>query len=446
MCSIFGVVLTRELSVTQRIRIQTLVDCMALAGATRGTDATGIGVVWPGMKHVIVKDAVSSYEMVAKSSWKDALYSHESTPLLVMGHTRAKTHGANTPDNAHPFAFEVDDKLKVMGTHNGVISNFTSFGTGKYDVDSASFLESIVPITDLKALGRQLYRISGSYALAFLHGDKFYLARNTSSPCVFSDLPGLQGYVYASTEHMLRVGATAAGLRLGKVKHARAGRLYGFNWMRNRWSTHIYETFNPATGNSVGYGNVKVPKEQKVLSTVTKVRDHYTEVETKYSDGSISTVRNYKCPACGISKSECGTVNTTCTGCLRLANKSESVVKSITSYLTDEVPLTAWDKLGSITEDRIEQLMALLKDGAHVPCTSCNRVFSEPFMQRSSMTNGVLCNNCESTRFATWWAEQCKERGTWCTVCKKKVERVMLRLKPTPHMKCTECDTGGIAP
>lgn len=440
MCSIFGAVLGRPLRATQRVQLQELVSCLALAGASRGRDATGVGVVWSEKRYAVLKDAVSSYQMVQRHDWK-ALCMPDETPLVIMGHTRARTHGANTQENAHPFAFddEAGTRLRVMGTHNGTVTNFARFGSGKYDVDSACLFEGLAKATTRKELGQTLYSIQGSYALAFLHNNTFYLARNPGSSCVVARVESMDAWVYASTEHMLRLAASAAGVRIDNLRTPRAGRLYSFNWRRNSWHTRVYETFDELTGQSVGYGRLRAPKTRKVKSTCTSYHSGECKEVITYSDDTQETTFRYECLECKVVAEECTTRSTVCNACLRQLSffKERSTLPKEATV----VSTSAFDHPDSISDERLAELLDMLRKGAYVPCTKCHQVYPAAVMQRSKVVRGVLCNACESAVFTLQWLAECKTTGgTFCTKCMTRVEKITLRLKPVRHMLCPSCD------
>jgi len=107
----------KELSEKQRYRRARVLEGLLYANASRGTDATGLATICDD-ERCVYKRAVPSYQFVEDK----AARGHMRTSMpLVLGHTRYGTTGKNTDDNAHPF-----EEGNVIGTHNGVISNYTS--------------------------------------------------------------------------------------------------------------------------------------------------------------------------------------------------------------------------------------------------------------------------------------------------------------------------------
>lgn len=130
---------------------------LALYNEERGGDATGIY----SDKYGVVKDVMTAYDFIACYGKKFTANS------IFFGHTRFKTHGANTINNAHPFSFN-----DVIGVHNGVICNYKEISS-EYkhapEVDSECIFLAISQNVDNEE--NILPNIIGEMAIAYTKGD-----------------------------------------------------------------------------------------------------------------------------------------------------------------------------------------------------------------------------------------------------------------------------------
>lgn len=209
MCGIYGMLFHSNQHNTAPYRARMLFSALAERAVTRGRDAAGLAVVNPNNEIALYKNAVASTEIIKFRRWWRELRKIGSGTYAVMGHTRFGTHGENIIANAHPFRFG-----NLVGTHNGVISNYRAFGPEKpFECDSANLLYGLskTPREQWKDL---LETVEGSFALAFSDEAGFYFVRNSSSPCTMAYIRDLDVTVYASTDTILEQAAKDCDLTL----------------------------------------------------------------------------------------------------------------------------------------------------------------------------------------------------------------------------------------
>lgn len=193
MCGNYGVLApTGEVLNTADIAI---FRGLMVANQARGDDATGLALLDSEGHLALHKDAVCAQEFCIQKKVRDIL---KKPGHILLGHTRAASTGDVTPRNAHPFL--VEGAQTVVGTHNGVLSNWLTFKTKfpEMEVDSEAIFHLLSEGTAPKDVFGLLYG-SATCAWANLTTDKVFLSRERNPLFVLCDRKRKRVY-YSSLE------------------------------------------------------------------------------------------------------------------------------------------------------------------------------------------------------------------------------------------------------
>lgn len=177
MCGIVGAS-SKDVIDPSEVRI------LLLLAQDRGGDSTGLAI-----PDEIIKKAESADEFVSR---------HIPETNQFIGHTRAKTTGAISDRNAHPFKVG-----SLVGTHNGMISNWFKLkkdeGINDIEVDS----EIIWHLMGKYGLEETIPKLQGSFALAWLDSDNDLNLYRHSNPIWIGRKQG--SLYYGSNKYYLEV-------------------------------------------------------------------------------------------------------------------------------------------------------------------------------------------------------------------------------------------------
>lgn len=202
MCGLFGVYFYGNQKDLKVLNLSNLVKELGHASAIRGTDATGIAYVLDGKKLEIDKRGVSAYQFK---------FDIPSNVRVVMGHTRASTHGSSFKNyNNHPFRGKAKN-TDFAFAHNGVLDNYLDLQISedlpqtKIEVDSYVGVQLLEKYGELNIpnIKKMAETVVGSFTFTILdEKENLYVVKN-DSPFVIAHFPTLKLYAYASTDSIL---------------------------------------------------------------------------------------------------------------------------------------------------------------------------------------------------------------------------------------------------
>ncbi len=202
MCGLFGIYFYGEQKDLKVLNLSNLVKELGRASAIRGTDATGIAYVLDGKKLEIDKRGVSAYQFK---------FDIPSNVGVVMGHTRASTHGSSFKNyNNHPFRGKAKN-TDFAFAHNGILDNYLDLRISedlpytKIEVDSYVAVQLLEKYGELNIpnIKKMAETVVGSFTFTILdEKENLYVVKN-DSPFVIAHFPTLKLYAYASTDSIL---------------------------------------------------------------------------------------------------------------------------------------------------------------------------------------------------------------------------------------------------
>lgn len=220
MCGICGAFILNNKQTINTDKLLSIMKALLIENEDRGTDSTGLATVNQDMQTSRVRRLGDAIDYLTDQSIEPKLYSMFNAKLkLVLGHTRFATTGDVNIKNAQPFIFE-----NVIGTHNGIISNWQSIANeDKISLHTECDSEIIFALmartdTPLKERSKALKRLSGSFAIAFHDKrvpDSVYFARGNNPLHVYQWENVL---LWTSEEKHMQKIAMVFNLKLKKLK------------------------------------------------------------------------------------------------------------------------------------------------------------------------------------------------------------------------------------
>jgi Glutamine amidotransferase domain len=157
MCGIFGYVGRAS----NRGKINTLM----LVNDQRGGDSTGMYVIKAAPS--LGKDLLGKRPVNALGFLKAYKVPFWEDSVLAIGHVRSATVGLKTEANAHPFEVLREDKTKLVGAHNGTLTNHHAVNAA----EAFTPLPTVDSDTLFRVLAKYgpegLSKLTGSMAIAY---------------------------------------------------------------------------------------------------------------------------------------------------------------------------------------------------------------------------------------------------------------------------------------
>lgn len=212
MCGILGIFLSPQRS-QKPVQIKKVLDALFTLSETRGKEAAGLAVITQEAISVY-KEPLPASQLIKTVTYQDLLsnFSAVSQPLLIFGHSRLVTSGAQERyENNQPVI-----KEGFVCVHNGIVVNEGELWGNhpdmkkEYEVDTevipgliSSWIKKGKDFTESFKIA--FSELKGASSIAVFSADSDQLALGTNNGSLYiSDLVNLNGFIFASERRILK--------------------------------------------------------------------------------------------------------------------------------------------------------------------------------------------------------------------------------------------------